>query len=243
MSAPPMTDDDRPVGRIFSRREALGIFGAGVLSLWSFAPSRATAQGSAGCIATPEQTDGPFFVDERLNRADVRSDPASGALSEGVALTLAFAVQAVSARGCAPLPGAIVDIWHCDAAGVYSDVAGTASAGRKFLRGYQTTDGNGRAQFVTIYPGWYPGRAVHIHFKVRGEAPAGRRYALSSQLYFDDALSDRVFARKPYADRGRRNVRNAGDFLYRSGGGQLTLAPVESGTGYAASFDVGLKLA
>jgi hypothetical protein len=56
-------------------------------------------------------------------------------------------------------------------------------------------------------------------------------------------LSDRVFARKPYADRGRRNVRNAGDFLYRSGGGQLTLAPVESGTGYAASFDVGLKLA
>ena len=238
-----MTDDDRLAGRIFTRREALGIFGAGALSLWPFAGTRAAAQGSVGCVATPEQTDGPFFVDERLNRADVRSDPAGGAVSEGIPLTLAFAVQAVSTRGCAPLPGAIVDIWHCDAAGVYSDVAGTGSAGHKFLRGYQTTDGNGRVQFVTIYPGWYPGRAVHIHFKVRGEAAAGKRYALSSQLYFDDALSDRVFAHKPYADRGRRNVRNASDFRYRSGGGQLTLAPGESGTGYAASFDVGLKLA
>ena len=158
-------------------------------------------------------------------------------------LTIAFGIFAISARGCAPLPGAVVDIWHCDAHGVYSDVAGTRSAGRRFLRGYQVADGEGRAQFVTIYPGWYPGRAVHVHFKVRGEGAAGRRYALSSQLYFDDALSDRVFARAPYADRGRPKTRNASDFLYRSGGSQLTLSPVESGAGYAARFDVGLKLA
>jgi protocatechuate 3,4-dioxygenase beta subunit len=235
-----LNDDDRPIGRIYTRREALRTFGAGLLALGPFAALRAAAQPGAGCVATPEQTDGPFFVEERLNRADVRSDPASGAVSEGVPLTLALVVQSISARGCAPLPGAIVDIWHCDAAGVYSDVQGADR--RKFLRGYQVADADGRVQFVTIYPGWYPGRAVHIHFKVRGEAAAGRRYALSSQLYFDDALSDRVYTRKPYADRGRRNVRNDADFLHRSGGGRLTLAPVESGNGYAASYQVGLKL-
>jgi protocatechuate 3,4-dioxygenase beta subunit len=238
-----MTDDDRPLGRIMRRREVLALLGAGAVSLWLPSGARAAKDGP-GCVATPAQTDGPFFVEERLQRSDIRPDPASGIASDGVPLALTLTVHAVSAQGCAPIPGAIVDLWHCDARGVYSDVAGggTASEGRKFLRGYQITDASGRVRFLTIYPGWYPGRAVHIHFKVRGDA-AGRRYAFSSQLYFDDALTDRVLAHKAYADRGRPNVRNADDFLYRRGGGaQLMLAPVASASGYDATFDVGLKL-
>jgi protocatechuate 3,4-dioxygenase beta subunit len=235
-------DDDRPLGGIMSRREALAALGAGAMALWASSRTDA-ATPTPGCVATPAQTDGPFFVEERLNRSDIRADPADGRVSEGVPLILTLAVQAISARACAPLPGAIVDVWHCDARGVYSGVAGggTASEGRSFLRGYQVADGDGRVRFVTIYPGKYPGRAVHIHFKVRGER-GGRRYALSSQLYFDDALNDLVLAREPYTARGPRRARNADDFLYRNGGDELTLAPVASATGYDARFDVGLKL-
>ncbi len=86
--------------------------------------------------------------------------------------------------------GAIVDIWHCDAAGVYSDATdpGFNTVGKKFLRGYQVTDANGGVQFTTIYPGWYRGRTVHIHFKVRAKAKSGQSYEFTSQLYFDDAI-------------------------------------------------------
>ena len=120
-------------------------------------------------------------------------------MREGLPLTLALRVSTVGSKGCSPLAGAIVDAWHCDATGVYSDArdAGFNTAGKKFLRGYQVTDAGGQARFATIYPGWYPGRAVHIHSRARP-----RRFTapdeFTSQLYFDDAISDRVYARRPY---------------------------------------------
>src|SRR4030095_2511853 len=152
-----MSDDDAPRGRVLTRREALARIGA---AAFVFASARA---GAAACVATPEQTEGPFFVDTRQERSDVRSDPAGGAQRAGPALALDLAVSRSGAAGCAPLAGAIVDIWHCDADGVYSGTRGS----ERFLRGYQVSDANGRVRFVTIYPGWYSGRAVHIHFKVR----------------------------------------------------------------------------
>ena len=183
--------------------------------------------------------EGPYFVDERLNRSDIRSDPADGSVREGLPLALALRVSSVGSSGCSPLAGALVDIWHCDAAGVYSD-AGFNTAGRKFLRGYQVTDARGQVRFATIYPGWYPGRAAHIHFKVRVGAGAGRDREFTSQLYFDDAISDRVYARRPYAARGARAVRNERDGLFRDGGSRLMLQLAETGQGYAANFDVGV---
>ena len=187
--------------------------------------------------------EGPYFVDERLHRTDIRADPADGSVREGLPLALALRVSSVGSKGCAPLAGAIVDIWHCDAAGVYSDArdAGFNTVGKKFLRGYQVTDAGGQARFTTIYPGWYPGRAVHIHFKIRAGAGSGPAREFTSQLYFDDAISDRVYARRPYAARGARAVRNERDGLFRNGGSRLMLQLAESGQGYGANFDIGVS--
>jgi protocatechuate 3,4-dioxygenase beta subunit len=110
--------------------------------------------------------------------------------------------------------------------------------GRKFLRGYQTTSTAGLARFTTIYPGHYQGRAVHIHFKIR--TAQGQEF--TSQIYFDDAVNDRVYALEPYAQRGQRRLRNEGDGLFRHGGRQLLVVPTPSGPGYAATFDVALSL-
>jgi protocatechuate 3,4-dioxygenase beta subunit len=159
----------------------------------------------------------------------------------GVPLALTFLVSRLTGSSCAPLPDSYVDVWQCDALGAYSDVAGSPTAGRKFLRGYQTTDADGRAAFTTIYPGWYQGRTVHIHFKIR-TALASTGYEFTSQLYFPDALTDTVHAQQPYAARGERRVRNAGDGIFRNGGDQLMLAPTTAGTGYAATFHVALQI-
>jgi protocatechuate 3,4-dioxygenase beta subunit len=139
----------------------------------------------------------------------------------------------------------MVDIWHCDALGVYSDVEDPSfnTKGQKFLRGYQVTDENGIVAFTTIYPGWYQGRTVHIHFKVRSGAGSGQHYEFTSQLFFDDALSDQVFASKPYANKGRRTERNEDDLIFRESGGQLTLVVTSIDEGYTAKFDIGLQLA
>ena len=102
------------------------------------------------------------------------------------------------------------------------------------------TDANGAVTFTTIYPGWYPGRTVHIHFTLRTEPQARRGKEFTSQIYFDDALTDRIFAQPPYASRGRRSVRNEEDGLFRRGGRQLMIALQEDGRGYAGTFDVGL---
>ena len=194
------------------------------------------------CVVKPELTEGPYFVDEKLNRSDIRPDPSSGAVSEGAPLALAFRVSSVTAGGCAALAGAMVDVWHCDAKGVYSDVAANNSVGKKFLRGYQVTDAGGAATFTTVFPGWYQGRAVHIHFKIRTGG-----YDFTSQLFFDDAVLAEAYSQAPYAARGTPDVTNARDGIYRQGGSQLVL-PVtktttsESPSGYAGTFDIGLQL-
>jgi len=229
---------DAPARRRLTRRAALGWLGAG--AAWS-AIARA-ADGATLCIARPEQTEGPFFVDERLERADIRSDPATGVVAAGTPLTLVLAVGALRAPACAPLEGAIVDVWQCDAAGRYSDVRDGAGStvGQRFLRGFLRTDARGEARFVTIVPGWYQGRAVHIHFRIAAPGASGRRNVFTSQLYFDEAFLDRVHAAGAYAGRRGRRLPNASDGLYRHGGRDLLLAPQAGDTGYTARFAVGL---
>ena len=214
-------DDDAPQGVVLGRREAvrlLGLFGAGLVT--GCAPWEARgAQPSSTCIALPEQTAGPFFAGNAPKRSDIRAG------RPGAPLQLTLNVLQLKNGSCTPLPGAHIDLWQCDASGVYSDDT--------FLRGYQLTDASGTAEFTTIIPGWYPGRAVHIHFKIHGTG-----YQFASQLYFDDTVTDRVFAREPYANRTGRRVRNASDGIFRDGGEQLLLALAENGGAFHSTFNV-----
>ena len=244
-----MDNDDHTKGRILTRREALALLGVGGAALLTGGSLRAYAaemkpDATPACIVKPEQTEGPYFMEAKLNRSDIRTDPLDGQRREGLPLALALRVSTVAAGSCSPVVGAVVDLWQCDAAGAYSDVrdARFNTVGKRFLRGYQLTDGDGRARFTTIYPGWYPGRAVHVHFKVRVKGEA-KNHEFVSQLYFDDALTERIHAQAPYSSHPGRRTRNTEDGLYRNGGRELTLAVTESKDGYAASFDVGMKLA
>jgi protocatechuate 3,4-dioxygenase beta subunit len=243
-----MDKDDIPVGRILTRREALALLGAGGAALLGAGlrayAAEAKPDAKPACIVKPEQTEGPYFMEAKLNRSDIRTDPLDGIRREGVPLALTLRVSTVAAGSCSPIVGAVVDLWQCDATGAYSDVrdARFNTVGKRFLRGYQLTDGDGRARFTTIYPGWYQGRAVHVHFKVRVKGEA-KNHEFVSQLYFDDTLTERVHAQAPYSSHPGRRTRNAEDGLYRIGGRELTLAVTEGKDGYAASFDVGMKLA
>jgi protocatechuate 3,4-dioxygenase beta subunit len=255
-----MENDDHQIGYMLTRREAIGVMGAaGVMLFTGCRPSSRSMNdttvvgssaeispgvdmGAGTCVVRPQLTEGPYFVDERLNRSDIRSDPSDGTIKPGTPLQVSFNVSRFATNACTPLAGMIVDLWQCDHAGVYSDVRdrGFTTTGQKFLRGYQTTDANGVATFTTIYPGWYRGRAVHLHFKIRSTL-TGSGHEFTSQLFFDDSLTDAVHAKAPYAEKGPRDVRNSRDGIFNRGGGQLLVPLAESGEGYAGSFGIALQ--
>lgn len=264
MPRPAIDDDDRPIGRVLTRREILALLGGSVLVATCApvsAPSVPTVTGGGAtavpivsggaavvvlpsCVVRPALTEGPYFVDEKLNRSDIRSDPATNTTKPGIPLVLTFLVSRVTGSACVALASVTIDVWHCDAQGVYSDATDPtfgSTKGTKFLRGYQTTDANGMAKFTTIWPGWYQGRAVHVHFKIRTTAANGQVSDFTSQLFFDETLNDQIFAQAPYSQKGGAGrLRNEGDGIFQGSGGKLTLAPTKSADGYAATFDIGL---
>ena len=205
-----------------SRRHMLGAFGAIALvscggsgssgsTTTSSTAGGSTGSGSLSCVVTPSATEGPYFVDENLNRSDLTSDTTDPNVLTALPLALQIAAYRVSSGACAPLAGAQVDVWHADAGGVYSDIAAQSTVGQTFLRGYQLTDASGAANFTTIYPGWYPGRTAHIHFKVRSG-----NFEFTSQWFMDDNITDSVYSAPPYSTRGARNTRNDSDGIYNS---------------------------
>jgi protocatechuate 3,4-dioxygenase beta subunit len=202
-----------------------------------------TTTTGASCVLTAALTEGPFFVDEKLNRSDIRTDPATGAVSAGIPLALLFNMSRVASSACTPLTGAYLDVWHCDSTGTYSDVSGSSM---KFLRGYQITDANGVAAFTTIYPGWYSGRAVHIHFKLRLYAGSSKTYEFTSQFFFNDTLTDSVYTQSPYSSRGSRDTSNASDGIYNSlstsDKAGLTLQTSTTADGYAGVINLGVNV-
>ena len=186
----------------------------------------AVSSGLVSCVLAPEQTEGPYYVED----AAVRRNVTDG--KPGVALTLRLTV--VNVASCRPIKGAAVEIWQCDASGVYSGVEGDTGM---FLRGVQRTDAKGLALFRTIYPGWYQGRTVHIHTKVH----LGGNVVHTGQLYFSDAVTDAVYRRIPYNQRPNRDPKNAGDSIYRNGGKRSTLKLARSGSSYVGSITMGVQ--
>jgi protocatechuate 3,4-dioxygenase beta subunit len=174
-------------------------------------------------------TEGPYYVaGDKVRRNITEGKP-------GVPLALRLTVLDVSS--CEPIKGAAVDIWHCDGGGVYSETSVQSTQDLTFLRGIQKTDKNGLALFRTIYPGWYAGRAVHIHVKVY----LGGRTVHTGQFFFPDALTDTVYRRSPYSSRGARTNRNATDSIFRNGGKRSMLRVAKSGTGYVGRITMGVS--
>ena len=187
------------------------------------------ASGDVTCVLTPEQTEGPYYIpNEKLRRNITDGRP-------GTPLLLRTFV--VDASTCRPVKGAAVDVWHADTSGTYSGF-GQGAASRTFMRGIQKTDSKGLAVFRTVYPGWYPGRTVHIHVKVH----LGGNVVHTGQLYFPDALTDAVFRKAPYSSRSGRDTRNANDAVFRNGGRRSLLTVRRNGTaGYAATITMGVQ--
>jgi protocatechuate 3,4-dioxygenase beta subunit len=187
----------------------------------------AAAAGAQTCVLTPEMTEGPYYLAGEADRSDVTEG------RPGTPLQLDFVV--VDAAACRPIPGAIVEIWHADAAGDYSGFGNGASS-RTFLRGGQTADARGNTTFRTIYPGWYQGRAVHIHLKVHVDGATH-----TSQLFFDETVTDLAYAQTPYSTRTGQRTLNSQDGIYQGGGSTTTVRPARSGDGYEAALTLAVQ--
>jgi protocatechuate 3,4-dioxygenase beta subunit len=196
----------------------------------SGAGGSAGSGGDAGaCTLYPQQTEGPFYLDDDLVRADITEG------KSGTPLTMTIVV--LSANGCAPLPNVAVDIWQCDAGGVYSgypgQLGGLDTTGQTFLRGTQITGADGKAVFQTIYPGWYPGRTTHIHVKVR---PTSTSEA-TSQIYFPEDVTTAIYQTPPYDARGPKDTSNAADGV-NAGNVPPLAAVTQTAGGYDASLTI-----
>jgi protocatechuate 3,4-dioxygenase beta subunit len=188
------------------------------------------------CVLVPEIVEGPFYLDLDLVRSDITEDR--------VGAPLALTIVVADASSCTPIADAAVDLWHCDAEGIYSGfIAASTGQGSGtddsiFLRGTQISEANGAVTFQTLYPGWYRGRTVHMHMKVH----VGGNQVHTTQLFFDDEFTDQVYAAsEPYASTGDRDIRNTDDGIYSGGGEATTLAVTEAGDGYAATLTVGVQ--
>lgn len=256
-----------------TRREAVrgaGLAGAAYIvapSLLAGCSSSRAAQAATRCAKlTPELTEGPYWVNTMLRRADIRANTGTtgaspGARQRGVPLDLTINVLD-SSRDCEPLSGVAVDVWHANAGGVYSDESsqqagggssGGDTSGENFLRGYQITGKDagvhrsaaaGRVSFTTIWPGWYAGRAIHIHVRVRKLSTSGATIAgYTTQIFFSDADNDRVLSgAAPYYSRSPQKdpTTDENDTVLQSADDTTNIVSVKGSlkNGFSATFNV-----
>jgi protocatechuate 3,4-dioxygenase beta subunit len=217
--------------RQFTLRVAGG-FALAALGCGGAADAAPVDGGTGTCTLYPQQTEGPYYLDLDTLRRDITEGRPGAALG--------LALQVVHAASCAPVADVAVDVWHCDAAGVYSgysgQLGGVDTRGQTFLRGSQVTDAEGRVRFDTIYPGWYPGRTTHVHFKVH----VGSTREATSQLYFPEGVTAAVYTAAPYAARGQKDTSNATDGVARSGGLPPLATVASVGGGRVASLRIAI---
>jgi len=229
---------------MMDRREALGAIGmasaAMAFGCGGESPTAPSSTGSTGtaatistnaaCAVTPTETIGPYPSLVDLFRSDIR-DGKSGAL-------LTLTVRVVNASGgCAAVSNANVEIWHVDAAGDYSQYG--SQTGRTYLRGIQTTNAGGEVTFTTIYPGWYQGRATHIHLEVTINGVSRK----VTQIAFPESVNNTVHGSGVYASRGNNPISNSADGIFADSLASELVTPTgDTASGYAASFQVGVAL-
>ena len=239
----------------FSRREVLEVLGAAGLAMATGCTSSSPASptdtsassgtttpvgGAASCSVTPEETAGPYSdrVGMINNPAFFRQDITEGRSGLPVALTLT--VVNVSSS-CTPVSNAQIEIWQCDAEGRYSEYSqpGYNGTGQTFLRGLQTTDGEGKAAFRTIYPGWYAGRATHIHVEVF----VSGRTVKTTQIAFPENVSRAVYGTGVYASHGQNPTTNTGDNVFSDGSdAEMATLAGDVTSGYTASLRIGVSI-
>jgi protocatechuate 3,4-dioxygenase beta subunit len=210
---------------LIRRREALaalGLAGVGAVLLGKpggLALGTPEAAAAGACSLDPEVTEGPYWIDNDLTRRDIRED------RKGLLLKLNLTV--VNATTCKAIKAADVEIWHADASGLYSGFGSSPSQGtvntKRYLRGHQKSDANGKLSFLTIYPGWYRGRTPHIHVKVH----VGGNTVHTGQLFFKDSISDKVYATSSYKSHGEPDTTNAEDSIYKQAGGSAALVSLK----------------
>lgn len=200
------------------------VFGSRALHLFGDEAEAATT-----CLLTPETTEGPYWVENRLTRRNITEGKA------GLPLVIRFTV--LNAKTCRPIPNADVEIWHCDALGAYSAVNGASS---RFLRGHQKANAAGKAEFLTVFPGWYRGRTPHIHMKVS----VGGDAVHTGQVFFNERITAAVYRQAPYKRRGQADTPHAQDGIYHQAGGstaELKLTRRTGGRkGYLGTIAVGV---
>lgn len=204
-----------------------------------------------GNTSVPEVTEGPYFVDELLNRSDIRVDPSDGSIQAGLLMLLSVTVSALDTTTgkTTPMPGAYVDLWHCNAQGLYSDESANNTVGKKFLRGYQVSNAQGKVAFRSIYPGWYSGRTPHIHCKVRTFSGSTKTFELSTQFFMDEQFSQLIYTDStlPYVSHGLPDQAHATDQVYTGtqgciegaiAGDQLMLTMARATSYVTAKFNI-----
>jgi len=233
-----MSTDDRTL----SRRGLIGVLGGGVASV-AFGTRALDAFGTdnadaATCVLTPEVTEGPYWIDTRLTRYDVREG------RPGLPLVLQFAI--VNAKTCRPIRNADVEIWHADASGEYSGFDGGSSGPggpgggsgpqtkTRYLRGHQRSDALGKASFMTIFPGWYRGRTPHVHMKVH--VGSADRVVHTGQVFFNEAIQASVYRSGAYAGRGQPDTPHARDMIYAQAGGSRAVVRLGRRPGGARGY-------
>ncbi len=225
--------------------------------------SGGTTTSSSSCLQSTNVTRGPYFIDDRADsniqndvvdssipqRSDIRPDSKGNTgTQQGLTLTLTINVGSYSSGACTPIANAQVHIWHCNAQGIYSDVQASTNGGgadytsENFLRGYQFTDSNGQVVFTTIYPGWYSGRAVHIHVKVRIFDSSGNvTTEATTQLFFDESVTSAVYAANSAYSKSGTRILNANDSIFNSESPALTVGLTGSASaGYAGTVSIGI---
>jgi protocatechuate 3,4-dioxygenase beta subunit len=201
--------------------------------------------------------EGPYFVDDMPNCSDIRIDTSNRSMQEGIPLRLILPVYDVNdsdvdgSGSCTPLRDAKVDIWHSNSQGVYSGVQDAGTSENDFLRGNQMTDDNGTVQFATIYPGWYEGRAIYIHVKVRTFEGSNEDFEWTSQFYLNNSINELVHRQAKNSNDGPVNLTSEEAFIYT---GPSTDGLIQNNTGkhlmlnlkndrdvYVGTFIIGLN--